>query len=238
MTLRLFRSGHITTSARGSGSSGPNHRLQLPARKHIRQVDYSDPLPYYYATLTSWLYRHRLEMALDLLGSGPYGTILEAGCGSGILLPSLASRTARLFAVDLHRAMGFVRSMLAAEGVTASLATGNVCATGYGDLSFDALVCVSTLEHLHPAELEATVAEFKRILRPGGVVIVGIPASGWAMDLLFHMIGFSEIGDHHVSTRSTIEAELKRHFQIEAERRLPSLGPRSASLYTVLRCRR
>src|SRR5437868_5642361 len=78
-------------------------RLRMPARGHIRRVDESDPLPWYYRPLVGWLYRERLQMALDLLGPGPFGRILEAGYGSGILLPTLAARTQELFAMDLHR---------------------------------------------------------------------------------------------------------------------------------------
>ena len=224
-------------SGGAAGAFASDRRLLLPKREHLRQVDHSDPLPYYYAPVTSWFYRQRLEMALDLLGSGPYDRILEAGYGSGILLRSLAARAAQVVAVDLHRRTELVRPMLRAEGVNASLMVGNVCALGYADASFDALVCVSTLEHLQPAELGRAVAEFRRVLRPGGVAVVAVPASGWIMDLLFRLIGFSEIDEHHVSTRADVEAALRQRFQVEGERRLPGLAPRGAALYTVFRCR-
>jgi SAM-dependent methyltransferase len=212
--------------------------LYVPDRQHIAQVDHSDPLPYYYAPLTAPLYRRRLEMALELLGTGPYDSILEAGYGSGILLPSLCRRTEQLIAIDLHQRTDLVQRMLRSEGVSASLMVSNVNALPYADASFEALVCISTLEHLHGAELTFTIGEFQRVLRPGGIAVVGIPASGWAMDLLFRAIGFSEIGDHHVSTRRDIESELSRHFVVEDERRMPSFAPRGTALYTVVRCRR
>src|SRR5947207_15012596 len=101
--------------ARGNG------RLLVPAREHIRQVDESDPLPWYYRPLTGRLYRRRLQMALDLLGPGPYGRVLEAGYGSGILLPTLRTRTSQLFGMDLHRQASVVARMLRRQGSGAGL---------------------------------------------------------------------------------------------------------------------
>lgn len=213
-------------------------RLVLPLRKHIARVDHSDPLPLYYTPFTGPLYRARLQMALDLLGRGPFDSVLEAGCGSGIMLPSLQRRTRRLYAMDLHQRHDLVSSMLRAEGVEAALSVGNVCALGFEAGSFDALLCVSTLEHLHGPELDATIDEFYRVLRGGGAAIVGVPASGWAMDLLFRAIGFSEIDDHHVSTRSSIRDALARRFEIEDERHMPGFGPKSLALYSAYRCRK
>ena len=173
----------------------------MPARRHIARVDHSDPLPWYYYPLIGRLFRRRLEMAAELLGNGPFQRILEVGYGSGILLPSLSQRAAAVFAVDLHRRTDLVERMLRAEAARAALAVGDVCRLGYADRAFDAVVCMSTLEHLSGAALQAAVDELHRVLRPGGVAILGVPASGRLMDLLFRLIGFAEIGEHHVSAQ-------------------------------------
>jgi predicted SAM-dependent methyltransferase len=128
--------------------------------------------------------------------------------------------------------------MLAREGVQAALLVGDVGTLSYRDASFDALVCISTLEHLQGPQLRRTVGEFERVLRPGGVAVVGVPASGWAMDLLFRAIGFHEIDDHHVSTHGDIAAALAERFALDGEARLPAFCPRQLALYTVFRCRK
>ncbi len=215
----------------------PQRALRLPARAHISRVDESDPLPWYYLPLVGWLYRERLQMALDLLGPGPFDRVLEAGYGSGILLPTLATRARELHAMDLHRQARVVHGMLAAERTKAELTVGDVCHLGYANATFDAVVCVSTLEHLHGDELERAVGEFRRVLRPSGTAVVGIPASGWVMDLLFRAIGFAEIGKHHVSTHRDIEAALHRHFRVDGARHMPGVAPGAAAVYTVFRGR-
>ena len=223
------------TASADSTDTTPPAALVLPHQAHIRRVDESDPLPYYYAPLTGWLYRQRLQMAVELLGTGPYGRMLEAGYGSGILLPTLRQRTRDLHAMDLHQQGITVRGMLEAEQIDARLITGDVCRLAYADASFDAVVCISTLEHLHGDELARAVAELRRVLRQGGAAVIGVPASGRAMDLLFRLIGFSEIGEHHVSTHGEIESALRRHFDVTGERHMPALLPQRAALYTVFR---
>ena len=140
--------------------------------------------------------------------------------------------------MDLHRRTDLAMRMLDLERVPAHLLVGTITALSYASESFDAAVCLSTLEHLHGAELHAALGELRRVLRRDGVAVVGIPASGWVMDLLFRMIGFAEIGEHHVSTRDDIEAALREHFVVEDEARLPGGAPARAALYTVFRCRR
>jgi ubiquinone/menaquinone biosynthesis C-methylase UbiE len=176
-------------------------------------------------------------MALDLLGPGPFERVLEAGYGSGILLPTLCTRTRALFAMDRHRKANVVRGMLDLENVSAVLSVGDVCDLPYAGASCEAVVCISTLEHLNSADLQRAVSELRRVLRPGGTAIVGVPASGWMMDLAFRAIGFAEIGEHHVSGHDDIVAALHRHFRIDGERHMPGLLPRQAALYTVFRGR-
>ena len=213
-------------------------KLIVPRRAHIGRVDESDPLPYYYLPAVGEVFRERLRLALRLLGGRRYRRVLEAGYGSGILLPTLAALADEVHGMDLHRRPDLPERMLALEGVRAPLLVGTVTALSYASESFDAVVCLSTLEHLHGAALRAALGELHRVLKPDGVAIIGVPASGWVMDLLFRAIGFAEIGEHHVSTHDDIAALLRERFAVEADARLPSFAPPGAALYTVFCCRR
>ena len=216
----------------------PGATLNVPRRAHIAQVDESDPLKYYFVPGIGELFRERLRLALRLLGDRRYGRVLEAGYGSGILLPTLAAISDEVHAMDLHKRPDLATRMLQLEGVRARLLMGTVTALSYASESFDAVVCLSTLEHLHGPALRAALEELRRVLKPGGVAIIGVPASGWLMDLLFRVIGFSEIEEHHVSTKDDIETTLREHFHVDGDARLPSFAPRTAALYTVFRCQR
>jgi SAM-dependent methyltransferase len=204
--------------------------LRLPAREHIRPVGEDDPLRYYYMPLVGRFYRRRLELATAFL-DGPVTRVLEVGYGSGIFLPELAARAARVVAVDRHREGASVRAMARRDGVEVALVTGDVCALPVADASVDVLVCLSVLEHV--ATLDVAAAEFRRVLRPGGTAVLGYPRVDRLMSALFPLIGFRGIDEHHVSDPDTIEAAIGRVLALEARSRWPRVLP----LYTVSRWR-
>jgi SAM-dependent methyltransferase len=59
-----------------------------------------------------------------------------------------------------------------ADGITAVTGTGNRM-NMFKDKSFDLVVSNATLEH--DARFWLTVAEMRRVLRPGGLLIIGVP---------------------------------------------------------------
>jgi SAM-dependent methyltransferase len=180
------------------------------------------------------MYRRRLEMAAGLLGgNGPVGCAVEVGYGSGILLPELARHARRLIGVDRHGEAPAVLAMARAEGCDPLLVTGGICDLPLADASADLLVSLSVLEHVRT--LDAAAAEIARVLRPGGRAVVGYPRVDRLMEVLFPLIGFHGIEQHHVSTPDDIERALAGRLRLEARRRWPR-GP--LPLYTVTGWRR
>src|SRR3954467_2206464 len=80
-------------------------RLDLPPQGVLRPNDAHDPLPYSYPPAVGWLYRHRLQMGLDLLPAGGR-RVLEVGVGSGVLVPTLTRRYPEYVGTDLTLAAG------------------------------------------------------------------------------------------------------------------------------------
>src|SRR5438093_545688 len=97
--------------------------LALPARGVLKPNDEHDPLPYYYHPWVGWLYRHRLQMGLDLLPDDG-SRILEIGVGSGVLVPTLTRRYAEYTGTDLTLAPGL--EALVAPGCHATFRTANL----------------------------------------------------------------------------------------------------------------
>jgi SAM-dependent methyltransferase len=205
--------------------------LRLPARENIRTVAEDDPLRFYYMPVVGRFYRQRLELAALLLREQT-GGVLEVGYGSGIFLPELGARGRRVVGVDRHREGAAVRAMARREGVEVALVTGDVCALPVADRSADVLVCLSVLEHV--ARLDVAAAEIRRVLRPGGVAVLGYPRVDQLMGVLFRAIGFRGIEKHHVSGPAAIESALARVLTLETRLRWPR-GP--LPLYHVTRWR-
>ena len=199
----------------------------------MRPTGEDDPLRFYYMPVVGRLYRRRLEMAVAMLRTEPVGCAVEVGYGSGILLPELGRRARRLVGVDQHDRAAMVLAMARAEGVSPLLVSGGICALPLATASVDLLVSLSLLEHVRA--LDEAAAEIARVLRPGGHAVLGYPRVDRLMEMLFPLIGFHGIEQHHVSTPADIERALARRLTLDVCRRWPR-GP--LPLYTVTRWRR
>lgn len=125
-----------------------------------------------------WWYVGMLRNSLRLLrqqlaASGPL-RVLDAGCGTGgALLALSALGTAAGFDYS-PIALGFCRR----RGL-ATVARGTVTHVPFRSGAFDAVTCFEVLYHAAvPDDLEA-LREFARVLKPGGVLLLRLPAFEW-----------------------------------------------------------
>jgi SAM-dependent methyltransferase len=206
--------------------------LSLPPRSALAYAGPDDPLEYYYRPHTAWLYRARLRLALRVLGEGPYESLLEVGYGSGILLPELSRRADRVAAIDVHPHRREVEMAMDRLGVGAVLSEASLFEIPSADDEFDALVCLSVLEHI--TDLDAAFQEFARVLRPGGVAVIGFPVRNPLTDRLFRMLGYDPREIHPSSHTDILEAARQStKLQRERSEQIPPLLPMSLSAYVV-----
>lgn len=101
--------------------------------------------------------------------------LLDAGCGTGGTLKAIARAFpgAGLHGLDISpRACEFTRSK------TGAIVTqGSVDALPHADRSFDVLVSCDVLGY--PIDVDAAVAGFYRVLRPGGLCVINLAAYPW-----------------------------------------------------------
>jgi SAM-dependent methyltransferase len=202
-------------------------RLSLPPKGVLRPNDAHDPLPYYYHPWVGWLYRHRLQMGLDMLPPGGK-RVLEIGVGSGVLVPTLTARYPEYTGTDLTLAPGLDAHV--APGCQATFRQADLLKDG--DLPsnhYDAIVCFSVLEHIRDAD--GAARGLARALAPGGTLVTGYPMVSRLMTRAFDLIGFKGIDDHHVSPPATISAALARVLLPVQRAAFPPLAPVPAALY-------
>jgi SAM-dependent methyltransferase len=118
-----------------------------------------------------WFRRH--EAAYRVLLEEIYGDIvLEIGAGEGYGAALLSARAQRLIALDYDRA---TIAHLARRYVGARLTPvqANLASLPITDRSVDVIVCLQVIEHVwdHPQ----FVLECRRVLRPGGRVVISTP---------------------------------------------------------------
>jgi ubiquinone/menaquinone biosynthesis C-methylase UbiE len=98
--------------------------------------------------------------------------VLDAGCGRGEVLLACARAGAQVAGIDYADAALEIAREVLADVPDADLRTGEVTALPWADESFDRVLFADVIEHLEPAEGVAALAELRRVLRPGGSLLV------------------------------------------------------------------
>ena len=109
--------------------------------------------------------------------------LLDAGCGTGAYAQALLPHVGHVDAVDLNEGMlAVARAKLAGEEAAGRIAfhRSDIDALPFADETFDAAMINQVLHHLEdgagggwPAH-QAVIAEIRRLLRPGGVLVINM----------------------------------------------------------------
>jgi len=144
---------------------------QLGTRGRRRVIE--DRWRVFDAMLHDWRERHGHARVL---------TVLDAGCGDGINLVGLRGAAAHqdllinLFGLD-YNPLRLARARRAAPQVR--LQQGSLYSLPFAGDRFDVVLCNHVIEHVPDAT--RALAELSRVLRPGGLLILGVPNEGCLM---------------------------------------------------------
>lgn len=150
--------------------------------------------------------------------------VLDAGCGEGYGADILAGAAAEVVGVDLDES---VVRRAARRYPRASFEPANLVSLPHPTSSFDAVVCLQVIEHIHqPGEL---IRECARVLEPGGFLVLSTPNrltfSPDGVRNPFHTFEFSPADLRALLARSAVSVELLGTFH----------GPRIAALERLIR---
>lgn len=196
----------------------------------LQDIGDSDPIRLYRWPILGRLYRKRVQLCLSELRGGL--RVLEIGYGSGVSFLELARRYDEVHGLDLHPAPASLQSALSERGLRPELRQGSVLEMPYRSDFFDAVLLVSILEHLKPAELQRAFEEIRRVLVKGGQLVYGVPIDRRLMTVAFGALGVS-IRDHHFSSHSDIAAAASRRFTLGGLKQLRAIGGRVGAVYEV-----
>jgi len=104
----------------------------------------------------------------------PGAAVLDIGVGDGTFERIASARGLNVHVLDPDpQAIERARSEL---GLGDRARTGIGQSLPWGDASFDGVVVSEVLEHLDDVALRGTLAEIRRVLRPGGMLVGTVPA--------------------------------------------------------------
>lgn len=126
-----------------------------------------------------WWYRALHARAIDAVTGQTWPRerpLLDAGCGTGGFLARLRSTAPALAAEGLEYHAPAASRARAKAGVPVTV--GSVNAMPFADRSFGAVVSLDVLCHA-AVEPSQALAEMARILAPGGLLVLNLPAYAW-----------------------------------------------------------
>lgn len=205
-----------------------------------------DRMPRTFAGQTRWIY-DRLALvyplsthlfhsrahrcALEEAGLRDGMSILEVATGSGEMFRRLVSLnpSGKTLGLDLSPAMAaktlrrIRRAFPVAQAQTHAV---DARFMPFPDGCFDALVCCYLFELLAAEDIERTLAEFRRVLRPGGTLaLVLIGQDGALFDRVYRLLGRLAPAMWGRQLDGALhQLILARHFRIERERQVRQIG--------------
>lgn len=147
--------------------------FDLDARRRVRLETYGEDIGQ-----NGWLTAEEWRAAIEQLAIARGSRVLDVACGSGGPALELARTTgATVVGVDVNRhAIKTARGLAQREGLAAVARYEEADAARplpFPDGSFDAVVCIDAINHL--PDRRAVLADWHRLLRPGGSVLFTDP---------------------------------------------------------------
>jgi cyclopropane fatty-acyl-phospholipid synthase-like methyltransferase len=127
----------------------------------------------------------RLTAAFEVAAVEPGMRVLDVGCGRGEILRRCAQLGARAYGIDYAD----VAVRMSHDVARAEAASGDRPPIGvqradakrlpYPAAVFDRVLIFDVVEHLFPWELDVTLKEAQRVLRPGGMLAIHTAPNRW-----------------------------------------------------------
>jgi SAM-dependent methyltransferase len=121
---------------------------------------------------------------LDMLAFDQGGCVLDAACGVGQWSVVLADRFARVIGIDLNEdRLALARALARSEDrAGCEFLPGRLERLPVAGAGCDAVFCYGAFMF---TDMPRTLAEFRRVLRPGGRLYLNANSFGWCAHLLF-----------------------------------------------------
>jgi 2-polyprenyl-3-methyl-5-hydroxy-6-metoxy-1,4-benzoquinol methylase len=171
---------------------------------------YSHPNP-----LINWIFWQRLRLVMNYLErNAPYERLLDFGCGSGVMLPFLASISQQVSAVDVDvYPIQMIQKYLKLPKNIDIYDISKIQLDSFQAESFDAIIALDVLEHVD--DLPRNLSILCKLLKPGGQLVVSGPTENIIYRLGRKIAGSEYSGDYHERDVSQIRKELAKIAKIQ-----------------------
>ncbi|HEX9870345.1 MAG TPA: class I SAM-dependent methyltransferase [Candidatus Tectomicrobia bacterium] len=161
----------------------------------------------------------RLLRAIDLADLQSGMKVLDVGSGRGELAYKCAEAGCQVWGIDYSSPALELSSQdpTIADGVAyarnVKYSRMNSIHLGFPAVSFDRVFLIDIIEHLTDDELRATVSEARRVLRPGGRLVIHTAPNAWLIEPIYLVCGLLfgwQRHPYHINEQSYFS--LRRHL--------------------------
>ena len=137
-----------------------------------------EPMMHYYRhPIIGYASRLRVKKILNELGRIKGKTVLDAGCEIGYVSQHIEQKGAKVLAFDVvEPAIKEFKKKIKALKLNIRAFVAYAQKIPLKNNRVDAIVCTEVIEHM--PQLEKVFAEFERVLKPGGLVVITFPNEG------------------------------------------------------------
>jgi SAM-dependent methyltransferase len=153
---------------------------------------------------------------LDCLAEqvGTLGPLADVGCGPGHVARYLRERGVAALGIDLSPQMVAMARRLSPD---IPFEQGNMLALAAGDASWGGIAAYYSIIHIPPESVPQALAEFHRVLRPGGLLMLGFHAGEDELVHLDELWGFPIALDYYFYRPETLAGHAETAgFSVEA----------------------
>ncbi len=163
--------------------------------------------------VVDYIFWQRVKVALNFAIKKNAQNILDFGCGSGILSYSLATMGKNVTAVDIHFGpLNLIKQKINFP-TNINFIEADLLKYEMKEKQFDLIIALDVLEHIE--DLKTYISEFRKILKPGGMILVSGPTENFLYKIGRRLAGEKFTGDYHVSNIHKIKRTFSEQMETE-----------------------
>ena len=159
----------------------------------------------------------RLDHLMGLSRVSSPDRVLDFGGGNGVLAPTLSKRYRQVICVDLQPEM-LQKVVLEHNLTNVTIKSVELSAAGLEPGSFDTVIAADVFEHI--PDFRPIVEELRRLLKPGGELLVSAPSENLLYAVARVLFGYQKPADHYHDAK-TIERQVGAILRPAARRYFP-----------------